>query len=73
MTAVCQVRKRPFMQAARLGSRPTRAERRSRSGSLIRADRLKTVMPATSSMLAERATRNGSGGGLPPPAWRMLR
>jgi hypothetical protein len=56
-TAVRQARKRPFMQAARLGSRRTRAKRRSRSGSLICADRLRTATLAMSSTHAERAMR----------------
>jgi hypothetical protein len=56
-TVVRQARKRPFMQAARLGSRRTRAKCRSGSGSLIRVDRLRTATPTMSSTHTERATR----------------
>jgi hypothetical protein len=53
-TAVPKARKRPFTQAARWGSGPTRAERRSGSRSLTHAGRSRMATPATSSTLAER-------------------
>jgi hypothetical protein len=49
--------RRQFMQAARWGSPPTKAGRRSGSGSLTRAGRPRTVTLAMSSMPGGRATR----------------
>jgi hypothetical protein len=65
-TAAPKAKRRPSTRVAWRGNQPTRAERRSWSGSLIRAGRPRTVTPATSSTLAERATRRHGGGGLPP-------
>jgi hypothetical protein len=45
------------MQVVRRGHQLTKVERRSGSGSLIRAGRPGMVMPAMSTMLAEGATR----------------
>jgi hypothetical protein len=56
-TAAPKAKRCPFTQAARRSSQPTRVESGAGSGSLIRAGRPRTVTPATSSTLAERATR----------------
>jgi hypothetical protein len=57
MTAARRAKRHPSTQTVRQGNRPTRAEPRSGSGSLIRVDRLRTATPATSSTRAERATQ----------------
>jgi hypothetical protein len=52
---------------AQRGSRPTRDERRSGSGSLTHADELRMATPATSSTLVERATqKHGRAAGYHP-------
>jgi hypothetical protein len=56
-TAAPKAKRHASTRAARWGNQPTRAERRSGSGSLIRAGRPRTTTPTTSSMLAERATQ----------------
>jgi hypothetical protein len=56
-TATPRAGRRPPMRTARQVSRPTKAERQSGSEPLTRADKPRTATPATSSTLAERATR----------------
>jgi hypothetical protein len=52
---------------AQRGSRPTRDERRSGSGSLTHADELRMATPATSSTLVEWATqKHGRAAGYHP-------
>jgi hypothetical protein len=52
-----KAKRHPSTRASRRGNQPTWAGHRSGSGSLIRAGRPRTAMPATSSTLAERAMR----------------
>jgi hypothetical protein len=56
-TPAPRAKRHPSTQMAWQGNQPTRAERQSVSGSLIRADRLRTVTPATLSTPAEWATQ----------------
>jgi hypothetical protein len=56
-TGVRKALRRQFTWAARRGSTPTKAGRRSGSGFLTRVGRPKTATLATSSMLGGRATR----------------
>jgi hypothetical protein len=48
MTVALKAKRHPSTRAAPQGSRPTRAGRRSGSGSLMRADKLRTATPAMS-------------------------
>jgi hypothetical protein len=59
-------------QMARQGNQQTRAECRSGSGSLIRADRLRTATPQRHQHPPNGQRRGTGGGGLPPPAGRAL-
>jgi hypothetical protein len=54
-TTVLRAKRHPSTQTAQRGNQPTRAERRSGSGYLTRADRLRTAAPATSSTPAIQA------------------
>jgi hypothetical protein len=56
-TLAPRAKRHPSTQMAWQGNQPTRAERQSASGSLIRADRLRTATPATLSTPAEWATQ----------------
>jgi hypothetical protein len=56
-TAVPRAKWRLSTRAPRRGNQPTRVERWSGSGSLIRTGKPRTAMPAISSTLAERATQ----------------
>jgi hypothetical protein len=57
MTVARMAWRRQFTRAVRRDNPPTRAERRSGGESLTRADRPRTVTPATSSTPVEQATR----------------
>jgi hypothetical protein len=56
-TVVCRAPRCQFTRVARWGNPPTRAERRSGSESLTRADRSRMATPVTSSTPGGRATR----------------